>query len=49
MEKEMGKEKNDSKLKFEGEYLNGKRWNGIGYSKEGTIVCEIKEGNEERK
>ena len=26
-------------------YLNGKRWNGIGYNKNGIIECEIKNGN----
>ena len=32
-------------LIFEGEYLNGKKWNGKGYKKEGEIEYEIKNGN----
>ena len=32
-------------LKFCGEYLNGKKWNGKGYDKNGNISFEIKEGN----
>jgi len=35
----------DGKLKFEGEFLNGKRWNGKGYNKEGSKEFEIKNGN----
>ena len=31
-------------MKFEGEYLNGKKWNGKGYTKGGKIDFEIKEG-----
>jgi len=31
-------------LKFEGEYLNGKRWNGNGYNKKGNVEFEIKDG-----
>ena len=49
MEKEMEKEKNinyyNGELIFEGEYLNGKRWNGKGYNKKGIIDFEIKNGN----
>ena len=30
---------------FEGEYLNGKRWDGKGYNKNGIIDFEIKNGN----
>ena len=30
---------------FEGEYLNGKRWNGKEYDKNGIIEFEIKNGN----
>ena len=45
-----GKEFNyDGKLIFKGEYLNGQRWNGKQYNKEGIIELEIKEGNEEGK
>ena len=29
---------------FEGEYLNGKKWNGKGYDNKGNIICEIKNG-----
>ena len=35
----------DYKIKFEGEYLKGKRWNGKGYNFKGEILYEIKEGN----
>ena len=31
-------------IKFEGEYLNGKRWNGKGYNHEGKEVFEIRNG-----
>ena len=31
-------------LIFEGEYLNGKRWNGKGYNNQGIIEYELKEG-----
>ena len=34
----------DGKLKFEGEYLNGKIWNGKGYNKNGNMEFEIKDG-----
>ena len=37
--------KNDRKLKFEGEYLQGKKWNGKGYNKNGNILYELKDGN----
>ena len=30
---------------FEGDYLNGKRWNGKGYDKNNKIVYELKNGN----
>ena len=36
---------NKDKLKFDGEYLNGKKWNGIGYNQNGEIDYEIKNGN----
>ena len=36
---------NNGSLKFKGEYLNGKRWNGKGYNKDGIIDFEIKDGN----
>ena len=32
-------------MKFEGEYLDEKIWNGKGYSKNGNIKHEIKNGN----
>jgi antitoxin component YwqK of YwqJK toxin-antitoxin module len=35
----------DSNIIFEGEYLNGKRWNGKGYDKNRKIIFEIKNGN----
>ena len=35
---------NKNKLKFEGEYLNGKIWNGKGYNFEGNEEFEIKNG-----
>ena len=31
-------------LEFEGEFSNGKRWNGKGYNKEGNKEFEIKDG-----
>ena len=34
----------NGKLKFEGEYLNGKKWNGNGYNINGLIQFEIKDG-----
>ncbi len=45
-----GKEYYDNgELKFEGEYLNGKRWNGIGVNKNKEIEYEIKEDKEKGK
>ena len=35
---------NDLKLKFEGEYLNVKRWNGNGFNINGYIDFQIKKG-----
>jgi len=35
----------NGKLKFEGEYLKGKKWNGITYDIEGNFIFEIKNGN----
>ena len=32
-------------IQFEGEYLNGKRWNGISYNYNGEKEYEIKNGN----
>ena len=43
MEKEMGKEKNiyiNGQLEYEGEYLNGKIWNGQGYNINGKKEFE---------
>ena len=41
-----GKQYFDSKdLKFKGEYLNGKKWNGKGYDRKGNEVYELKNGN----
>ena len=31
-------------LKFDGEYLNDKKWNGKGYDTENNISYEIKDG-----
>ena len=43
-----GKEYYDNlRIQFEGEYLDGKRWNGILYYYNGNKKCEIKEGKEE--
>ena len=38
----MIKEKN---ISFEGEYKNGKKWNGNEYDKNGNLECEFKNGN----
>ena len=35
----------DGKLKFEGEYLNGKKWNGKGYDKNKNVIYELKNGD----
>ena len=43
----MVKEKNEyelGKLKFEGEYLNGKKWDGKGYDDKENIIYELKNG-----
>ena len=32
-------------VKFEGEYLNGRKWNGKGYNKYNIQMFEIKNGN----
>ena len=32
------------KIKFEGEYLKGKRWNGKGYNDKGEVEYELKDG-----
>ena len=41
-----GKEYNqDNKLKYEGEYINGKLWNGKGFNINGIKVFEIINGN----
>ena len=49
MEKKNGKYKEvfkNGNLKFKGEYLNGKRWNGEFYNyKNGKLEAEIKNGN----
>ena len=39
-----GKEYWDGNLIFEGEYLNGKQWNGKGYNNN-QIIYELKDGN----
>ena len=33
------------KLEFKGEFLNDKKWNGIGYDENGNIIYRIKNGN----
>ena len=35
----------DGVLKFEGEYLDGQRWNGKGYNKNGSMDFQIKDGS----
>ena len=35
----------NGKLKFEGEYLNNKKWNGKGYDENGNITYELINGN----
>ena len=37
------------KKKFEGEYLNNKKWNGKGFDPFGDIVYEMKNGIKEEK
>ena len=41
-----GKEynENDNSIKFEGKYLNGKRYEGIGYDNNGNVVMKIEKG-----
>ena len=34
----------EGRLVFEGEYKNGKRWNGKGYDKNGNLTGELKDG-----
>ena len=36
---------NSGELKFEGEYLFDKKWNGKGYDKNGNIIYELNNGN----
>jgi antitoxin component YwqK of YwqJK toxin-antitoxin module len=41
-----GKEYNsEEKLMFEGEFREGKKWNGKGYNPQGKVEYEIKKGN----
>ena len=35
----------NGKIKFKGEYLNGKRWNGFIYNIDNNVLYEIKNGN----
>ena len=35
----------NNKIKFIGEYLNGKRYNGKGYNSKGDLLYELKNGN----
>jgi len=40
-----GKEYDDNEsIEFEGEYANGKRWNGKGYNKDGQEEFQLKKG-----
>ena len=32
-------------MKFKGEYLRGKQWNGKGYGRSGFMLYELKNGN----
>ena len=34
----------DQKIKFDGEFKKGKKWNGKGYNKDRECICEIKDG-----
>ena len=36
-------------LKFEGEYINGKKWNGKGYNDEKQLIYELFNGYEKIK
>ena len=44
-----GKEYIDGNLSYEGDYLNGKKWNGKGYDKNGNILYELNNGNGDTK
>ena len=35
----------NSKIKFEGKFLNDKKWNGLIYDMDGNFIFEIKNGN----
>ena len=35
---------NNGKIKFEGEFMNGRKWKGIGYNYKGIQEYEIKYG-----
>jgi len=37
--------KHKGQVKFEGEYLDGKEWNGKGYNINGELIFEINNGN----
>ena len=39
-----GKEYKNGRLKFDGEYLNGKKWNGKGYYSYTNEIYELKNG-----
>ncbi len=36
--------KENSKIKFDGEYINGKMWKGKGYDINGNLIFELKKG-----
>ena len=47
MEKKNGKGKEyiyGDIIRFDGEYLNDKKWNGKGYDEHGNIIYELKNG-----
>ena len=43
--KQKGIEYFNGKIIFEGEYLNGKKWNGNGYDNHNNILYTLKDGN----
>ena len=45
LEENMNQKRIINKIKFEGEYLNGKRWNGKGFNHEGKEVFKIENGD----
>ena len=35
----------EKEIRFEGEYLNGKKWNGNGYDLKNNVIYTLKDGN----